>query len=132
MDHQDWKEISWDKTHEKPKDMTKKTFIATQIKKGNVTQTLKPGSLNQNKTTVISNIKKIENEEETFKLNTIGTKFGNRIAQARCEKKLTQKQLANALSLPESTIKNYENGKAIYNAVIVNKIEKILDKRLRE
>ena len=58
--------------------------------------------------------------------------MGKKIAQARCEKKVTQKELANALNLPENIIKNFESGKALYNAVIINKLEKYLGKRLRD
>jgi ribosome-binding protein aMBF1 (putative translation factor) len=76
-------------------------------------------------------MKKIENEEDTFKHRTIGSEIGKKISQARCEKKKTQKELANAIFIPESTIKEFENGKAIYNAVILNKIEKYLGTRVR-
>lgn len=131
MNFQDWKEVGWDKRGEKSKNESNKTFLNNQMRKGNVTQTLKKGSANQNQVSVVTNAKKIDSEEETFKHKLIGD-MGKKIAQARCEKKLTQKEFANALSLPESVIKNFESGKAIYNAVILNKMEKYLGKRLRD
>ena len=92
MNFQDWKEVGWDKRGEKPKNETNKTFLNNQIRKGNVTQSLKKGSSNQNQIIVVTNAKKI----------------------------------------PENIIKNFESGKALYNAVIINKLEKYLGKRLRD
>jgi putative transcription factor len=132
MDHQDWKPLSWDKRGEKPTGQSNKTFLANEARKGNVSGVLKKGSLNQNKVNVVTNARKLDSEEDTFKHRTIGLDTGKKISQARCEKKLTQKQLANALSLPESIIKDFESGKAIYNAMIMNKLEKFLEKRFRE
>ena len=132
MNFQDWKEVGWDKRGEKPKNETNKTFLNNQIRKGNVTQSLKKGSSNQNQINVVTNAKKIDSEEDTFKHKLIGMEMGKKIAQARCEKKVTQKELANALNLPENIIKNFESGKALYNAVIINKLEKYLGKRLRD
>jgi len=132
MDHQDWKPVTWDKKGEKPTGQSNKTYLANEMRKGNVSSVLKACSLNQNKVNVVTNARKLDSEEETFKHQTIGLSTGKKIAQARCDKKLTQKQLANALSLHESIIKDFENGKAIYNAIIMNKLEKILEKRFRE
>ena len=132
MNFQDWETVSWDKRGQKPKDQSTKTFIANEARKGNIVQTLKPVTANQNKVNIVTNVKKIEKEEETFKHTLVGMEIGKKIAHARCEKKLTQKQLANALSLQESIIKEHENGKAIYNAVIMNKLEKYLGQRFRK
>ena len=131
MHSQDWNEVKWDKRDEKSKNESNKEFMNKQLRKGNVSQTLKSGSANQNKINVVTNAKKIENEEDTFKHKTVGSGIGKRIAQFRCEKKMTQKELANAIFLQESIIKEFETGKAIYNAVVLNKIEKYLGKRVR-
>ena len=131
MNFQDWNTVGWDKRGEKSKNESNKEYMNKQLRQGNVSQTLKNGSANQNKVNVVTNARKIEKEEDTFIHKTVGSDVAKRIAQARCEKKLTQKQLANALSLPESIIKEFETGKAIYNAVVLNKIEKYLGKRVR-
>jgi len=52
--------------------------------------------------------------------------MAKKIAQARCNKKMTQKELANTLSLPLKIIQDYEASKAIPNHNVLNKIEKIL------
>jgi putative transcription factor len=48
------------------------------------------------------------------------------IQQARHQKQMSQKQLAQACNLSESVIKNYENGTAIPNQSELNKITRIL------
>lgn len=132
MSFQDWNEVKWDKRGEKNKNESDKTYINNQMRKGNVISTLKPTSANQNKINIVTNANKIDKEEDTFKHPTISLSVAKKISQARVEKKLTQKELAQQLSLPFKIIQDYEAGKAIPNAMILNKIEKILNKRVRD
>ena len=125
MNFQDWNVVSWDKRGERSKNESKKDYINNQTRKNNTVSTLKTQSLNSNKID-IPNIKKIEKEEDTFIIKTVSLNVSKRIAQKRCEQKLTQKELAFKLNLPEKIIKDYESGKAIPNHIILNKIEKIL------
>ena len=129
---QDWNDVSWDKRGERSKNESKTTFINNQMRKNNTTSQLKVVKPNENKVSNVTNVKKIENEEETFKHQTVSLTVAKRIAQARCEKKLTQKDLANKLNLPLKIIQEYESSKAIPNHMILNKIEKILEKRVRD
>ena len=131
MDHQDWKPVTWDKRYEKPKGMSDKAFLNEQKRKGNVTQVVKSTSVNQNKDGLVVNAKKLDSEDIPV-IKTVGMEMGKRIAQARCEKKVTQKELANILSLPPKTIQECETGKAVYNANIINKLERYFGKRIRE
>ena len=128
---QDWKPTGWDKRGAKSNDVSNKEYINSQSRLGNVTSKLKGTSANQNKISILTNARKIENEEDTFKLATVGMEIGKKISQARCDKKISQKDMANALSLPLQTIQSFENGKALYNAMVLNKIEKYLGKRVR-
>ena len=125
MNFQDWNVVSWDKRGERSKYESIKDYINNQTRKNNTVSSLKTQSLNSNKID-IPNIKKIENEEDTFVIKTVSLNVSKRIAQKRCEQKLTQKELAFKLNLPEKIIKEYEAGKAVPNHVILNKIEKIL------
>lgn len=129
---QDWNVVSWDKRGERRKNESKTSFINNQMRKNNTTSQLKVSKPNENKVSTVTNAKKIENEEETFKHQTVSLTVSKRIAQARCEKKLTQKELANKLNLPLKIIQDYETSKAIPNHVILNNIEKILEKRVRD
>ena len=51
--------------------------------------------------------------------------------KARNAKGLSQKELANRLQMDQKTITEYENGKAIPNPAIINKLERALGAKLR-
>lgn len=131
MNFQDWEPVSWNKTGERSKGESKSAYINNQMRKNNTTTTNKVVS-NKSQINVVSNLKKVEKEEDTFKHATVSLSMSKRIAQARCEKKMTQKDLANALSLPFKIIQDYEAGKAIPNHIVLNKIEKALGVRVRD
>ena len=72
---------------------------------------------------------KIENEQDSFKIETIPKKICNQIANARNLKKLTQKEMAQKLGVQFNIYTTLENGKAIYDGKtkqLVNKIQNIL------
>lgn len=129
MQFQDWTPLSWNKTTEKRKDETKQQQI-TRLQRTNSSSvtTINKTSGNKQSTTSVdsSKLRKIENEEESFKHEKVPLNMGKKIAQLRCEKKLSQKDLAFQLSLNVKIIQDYENAKAIPNPMIINKIEKIL------
>jgi len=68
------------------------------------------------------------NAEPEIKPVMIDKEFGQKITKARTAKKLTQQQLATTLSLPLSTIKDYEAGKGVRNGGIVDKINRWIAK----
>lgn len=130
---QDWTPIGWNKQGTKQINETKKDFIKRESQAGRVISSMnnttsynKAGSNGLNDK--VMSARKLEQEEETFKHKSVSLSISKRIAQKRCEMKLTQKELAMKLSLPESVIKDYEklDGKVIPNPNILNKIEKIL------
>lgn len=121
MDFQDWKEVTWNKKGVKQKNETKENFLkrheTTIVNKNNK----KPDNL------VMSSRKLEANAEEgILSHKTVSLSIARRIAQKRCEMKLSQKDLAMKLSIPESIIKSYEKTEAIPNPIVLNKIEKIL------
>lgn len=131
MQHQDWNTISWDKRGEKRSNETTKQQINRLQRSGSslVATTVK-NTGNKQSINVIdsSKLKKIEKEEDSFKIDKIPLSVSKKIAQLRCEKKITQKELAMKLSLDVKIIQEYENAKAVPNANIINKLEKILGK----
>lgn len=129
---QDWTPYSWNKTNEKRKDETKEQHI-NRLKKvtGSVSTINKTSGNKQTLSLDSSKLKKIENEEDTFVLPKVSLSMGKKIAKLRCEKKLSQKDLAFQLSLNVKIIQDYEASKAIPNPVIINKMERILG-RIRE
>ena len=68
--------------------------------------------------------KKIEDGD--LKHQKISSELSKRIQQGRLSKGLTQKQLANRLSIPVNEINEMENGKFIYNGQKISKIKRFL------
>lgn len=83
-------------------------------------------------TTVVK--KKSSESKEYFKeysdekkTKYVGIEIGKKIQQARLDKKMTQKQLAQKLNCLVSVVQSYENGKAKYNGEFLSKIGRILN-----
>ena len=67
------------------------------------------------------------NDEPDTRPVTIDKKFGQQILKARLEKKMTQKCLANAISIPDTVIAEYERGEGLHNGNYISKIKKYLN-----
>jgi putative transcription factor len=110
FDHQDWDTVVLRKS-------------AKQLKKQNS---------NKNNDKRVSNKKPNSNKLETKKivaddgevnaLDKVSHSLKIQIQKARNAKGLTQKELAIKLQLPVTTIRDYENGKAIPNGALISKI----------
>jgi putative transcription factor len=129
QNYQDWNVVTWNKTGEKKKNESDNQYI-NRIKKTNSSLVSTINKNSGNKQTEVDNLKlrKIEAEEETFIIPKVSLSMGKKIAQLRCEKKMTQKDLAFKLCLNVKIIQDYENSKAIPNSNIINKLEKVLGK----
>lgn len=82
-------------------------------------------------TSTMNTVKKIydpenPNAEPEIKPVLVGREFGQKMRDMRCAKKMTQKQLANALSLPETIINHYELGTAVRNGQHIGTIKRYL------
>jgi putative transcription factor len=125
MNFQDWNEVKWDKRNEKTK-----TKINNAFRNGNIITTTKTGPINKTGFNIV--LESVKCETETFKHKKISLTMGKKIAQIRNEKKITQKEFANAICVPLKIIQEYESSKAIPNHIIINKMEKFLGCKLRE
>jgi len=109
MEHQDWKE-----------------YIVHCKNPTNVKKDVKS---DKKKQYIPSKDQKMESKiEKGEKLNhkKIDKELSHKIQKARLSKGLTQKQLANQLSLPDKVINEIETGKAIYNGQQIGKIKRFL------
>jgi ribosome-binding protein aMBF1 (putative translation factor) len=106
MDHQDWTPVVFRKK-------------STYQQKETVTVAVQPNQQNKNKP-------KLKDDDEIPQIKTYGTDYGIRVSQARCSKKLSQKQLATQINEKIDVIKSIENGKGIYNPSVTQKVFKIL------
>ena len=77
-----------------------------------------------------NNQKYVENEIE--KKSTISLSNSKLIQQARTVKKMTQKQLAQKLSIDSNIIQDYESGKTAPDYAVMCKIEKALGIKLNK
>jgi len=76
---------------------------------------------------IISQQAKIEADIDAGKLpKTYGHEYGQKVQKARCEKKLTQEQLAQQLNVKKDIIQKIENGSGLVDAQICSKIFRVL------
>jgi len=64
--------------------------------------------------------------DDTKKTKYIAKVTSDAVRQARCEKKLTQKELAQKCNMDVSIVAEIERGGCVYNAGHVNKIQTVL------
>ena len=70
--------------------------------------------------------RKLDEVTDAAKHKNVGKDMGQKIIKARCEKKMTQKQLALKINKPVQIITTYENGTAILDNKILSSIKRIL------
>jgi len=83
----------------------------------------------RNVQSIQTNARKIEknaDSEDVISVQKLTHNFTLQLQQARQQKQLTQKQLANLCQLPETKIRDYENGNALPNQQDINKMSKEL------
>lgn len=73
-----------------------------------------------------SKMKKLEEDMENLKLETVNTSISKTIREQRTKLNLKQKDLANKINVPVSVIQQYENGKSQTDIKILVKLEKAL------
>lgn len=71
-------------------------------------------------------IDEIDNNDKLLIHKTVNKEISLTIQRKRCEMKMTQKELAQKVGVRVDIIQDYENGKAIFNNNIYNKIKKVL------
>lgn len=110
----------WDKAATgKTKDQVKKAMAS-----GNVDAENKWGAANHSLGP--SNAKKLDEDTGSYKHKEIPSDFKKALMQARGAKKLTQAQLGNQCNLSPAIIQSYENGKAVPDGQIINKLNRAL------
>ncbi len=65
-------------------------------------------------------------EDDTKKTKYIAKVTSDAVRVARCEKKLTQKELAQKCNMDVSIVSEIERGTCVYNATHVNRLQTIL------
>mmetsp|Transcript_25930 Transcript_25930/g.74890 ORF Transcript_25930/g.74890 Transcript_25930/m.74890 type:complete len:144 (+) Transcript_25930:102-533(+) len=131
-DQQDWNPVVLSKTGPKGKAAKSATEVNAARRSGAAVDTDKKFAAGENKSAhaVVPNAKKLDENTETFRHDTVSHDFKLALQQARLAKKMSQAQLATAINEKQSVINEYEAGKAIPNGAIINKLNRSLGVRL--
>ena len=71
-------------------------------------------------------IYKAASDDDTKRTKYVGKATSDAVKTARCEKKLTQKELAQKCNMDAAIISEVERGGGVYNAAHINKIQTAL------
>ena len=69
---------------------------------------------------------KAASDDDVKKTKYVSKATSDAVKTARCEKKLTQKELAQKCSMDAAIISEVERGGGVYNAAHINKIQSVL------
>ena len=112
MNHQDWTPVILTKKPEK-------NISNNTLRSGSFVTRTKHNPNAQRLT-------KIEGETETLKIKTVSSSIEKEIQKGRLAKKMTQKQLAQAINVTPKVINEFESGKAVKNESVKRKIANYL------
>lgn len=112
MDHQQWEQVVW-----------RKDIINERVNKEKI---------QSNKTSEQKKSQVLDNATEATAIKKIPQNMSQQIIQGRGAKKMKRSQLAQAICEKESVVADYENGKAIVNQQILNKIGKALGIKIKK
>uniref|UniRef100_A0A7S4QEP1 HTH cro/C1-type domain-containing protein n=1 Tax=Alexandrium monilatum TaxID=311494 RepID=A0A7S4QEP1_9DINO len=129
---QDWAPVVWQKSGPKGKAAKSSQEVNAARRSGAEVETSKKfgGGGNQSAHSVVPNAKKLDENTESFRHDTVSHDFKLALMQARTAKKMSQAALAQAINEKGSVINEYESGKAIPNGAIINKLNRALGVRL--
>ena len=106
QDHQDWTPVVFKKSdNNKSKEVKSTTSSSSLASVG---------------------VYKASGDDDVKKTKYISKNTSQAITNARCEKKMTQKELAQKCNMEISIINEIERGVCVYNATHVNKIQSVL------
>ena len=111
---------------------SKKSQISKAMRNGTA-QTEQRQRMGSNKSAAFTgakNMRKLDDSTEITKHATVSRSFAKALSQARLAKKMNQKDLAQAINEKPTVVNQYEQGKAIPNGVIINKLNRILGCKL--
>ena len=98
-----------------------------------VTFNKRPNSAVNNKPAVMTTsslanvgVYKAASDDDMKKTKYVGKATSDAVKAARCEKKLTQKELAQKCNMDAAIVNEVERGGGVYNAAHINKIQSVL------
>jgi ribosome-binding protein aMBF1 (putative translation factor) len=107
-DCQDWTTVTFNKRPTTAANATNKPAATTTSSLANV------------------GVYKAASDDDTKKTKYVGKATSDAVKAARCEKKMTQKELAQKCNMDAAIINEVERGGGVYNAAHINKIQTVL------
>jgi ribosome-binding protein aMBF1 (putative translation factor) len=107
-DCQDWTTVTFNKRPTTAANTTNKPAATTTSSLANV------------------GVYKAASDDDTKKTKYVGKATSDAVKAARCEKKMTQKELAQKCNMDAAIINEVERGGGVYNAAHINKIQSVL------
>eukprot|EP00933_Yihiella_yeosuensis_P053197 TRINITY_DN51379_c0_g1_i1.p1 TRINITY_DN51379_c0_g1~~TRINITY_DN51379_c0_g1_i1.p1 ORF type:complete len:143 (+),score=42.66 TRINITY_DN51379_c0_g1_i1:85-513(+) len=127
----DWNQVVWTKAAPKGKASKSASEVNAARRSGAaVDTTAKYGAGGNKSSSMTSTGKKLDENGETFRHDTVSHEFKLALQQARLAKKMSQAALATAINEKGSVINEYESGKAVPKGDIINKLNRALGVRL--
>ncbi|CAK4070693.1 unnamed protein product [Aphanomyces euteiches] len=130
---QDWSVAGWNKSRSGGRigNESKEAALNRARRAGNVvTEAKHNGVANKSAHQATGNMRKLEEDTDNFKHETVDRSLSQALQKARMDKGMTQKALATAINEKPQVIGEYESGRAIPNGQIIVKIERALGCRL--
>ncbi|XP_058074801.1 multiprotein-bridging factor 1c [Magnolia sinica] len=129
---QDWDPVVLHKHKPKSNDLRDPKAVNHALRTGGSVQTLKKADAGSNKKpAVVVNARKLDEETEPGSLNRVSTEVRQAIQKARLGKKMSQAELAKLINERPQVVQDYESGKAVPNQMVLAKMEKVLEVKLR-
>jgi len=124
-----WESVSWNKTGERQKGVSRSTQMNRAMRAGNVdTQKKYRGGGNMQGGTHL-NTKTLDEDHDNLKHAKVSMELKKVLQQQRMAAKMSQKDLATACNVKPQIIQEYEAGKGIPNPVMLRKIERALKQK---
>lgn len=131
MDHQDWSTVVFRRKDQKT---SGKVTVNEAQRRGLPVETYrKPqgGKNTQNVSTPNQQFRHFDKEEGPSPVKLVSLATGQKIAQARTAKEWSRKDLAIKLNVKEAVIAEHENGKAVYNGQLLQRMAQLLGVSLK-
>jgi len=107
-DSQDWTTVTFNKRPTTAANATNKPATTTTSSLANV------------------GVYKAASDDDMKKTKYVGKATSDAVKAARCEKKMTQKELAQKCNMDAAIVNEVERGGGVYNAAHINKIQTVL------
>ena len=129
---QDWEPVVLHKTKQKTSDLRDHKAVNAALRSGAQVHTLKKFDAGSNKKpAAVVNPRKLDEGTEPTALDRVPAETRLAIQKARIAKKLSQTELAKLISERPQVVQDYESGRAVPNQLVLAKMEKALEVKLR-